>query len=440
MYPRSAKRRKRKARKLGLRILQSGMAVSVLLMYTSGQIGSTYGEFKTSQEQISSIGLCSVFPGQIEQLLSEFSGHLSTLMELKSSLGSHSISGVYNTSVATGELSLTELDQAAGELSAELTQAGSEIDLLEKQLSFNGTVWQQILQEIGHAAAILHKLGGYMVNLDPNCLEIRDAQFFDQLQESLHQSGILSESLAETLSGIMHYLGTIHDIGGSLPTGNPDRVLLRQDDYSFPAEEPILSFVTSAYQADSQVSPALLNTYEQMNSELTASKDTLSSTIHTLQERLAEIAEAKTALEDKAKAQQEEEERLALEKADKSRAEEAERLALEKQKAADEALKLKLEHEQAQNQPAATSLPDKSQPGEQPAPTAPVQDNPVPTASAAEVIAPTATPAPEILLPEATPDHEPGSEIPIPGTVMDGGQPAPTATPAPQSEPSKGGE
>ncbi|OMF84439.1 hypothetical protein [Paenibacillus sp. FSL R7-0337] len=438
MYPRSAKRRKRKTRKLGLRILQSGMAVSVLLMYTSGQIGSTYGEFNTSQEQISSIGLCSVFPGQIEQLLSEFSGHISTLMELKASLGSHSISGVYDASIATGELSLAELDQAADELSSQLTQAGSEIDLLEKQLSFNGTVWQQILQEIGYAAAILHKLGGYMVNLDPNCLEIRDAQFFDQIQESLHQSGILSESLAETLSGIVQYLGSIHDIGGSLPTGNPDRVLLRQDDYSFPAEEPILSFVTSAYQADSQVSPALLAAYEQLNTELTASKDTLSSTIHTLQERLAEIADAKTALEDKAKAQQEEEERLALEKANKARAEEAERLAIEKQKAADEALKL--EHEQAQNQPPATSPPDKSQPVEEPAPEAPVQNTPVPTASAAEVIAPAATPAPEILLPEAAPDHEPGSEIPIPGTVMDGGQPAPAATPAPQTDTSKGGE
>ncbi|MEK4518862.1 hypothetical protein NSS64_26610 [Paenibacillus sp. FSL H8-0122] len=438
MYPRSAKRRKRKTKKLGLRILQSGMAVSVLLMYTSGQIGSTYGEFNTSQEQISSIGLCPVFPGQIEQLLSEFSGHLNTVIELKASLGSHSISGVYNTSVAAGELSLAELDQAADELSSELTQAGSEIDLLEKQLSFNGTVWQHILQEIGNAAAILHKLGGYMVNLDPNCLEIRDAQFFDKLQESLHQSGILSESLAETLSGIVQYLGSIHDIGGSLPTGNPDRVLLRQDDYSFPAEEPILTFVTSAYQADSQVSPALLATYEQLNTELTASKDSLSSTIHTLQERLTEIAEAKTTLEDKAKAQQEEEERLALVKADKARTEEAERLAIEKQKAADEALKLELEQEPAGNQPAATSLPDKSQPAEEPAPAAPVGDNPAPTASAAAEVIPTATPAPGLLLPEATPDLLPGSVIP--GTVMDGAQPAPTATPAPQSDTSKGGE
>lgn len=63
MYPRSAKRRKRKTRKLGLRILQSGMAVSVLLMYTSGQIGSTYGEFNTSQEQIRLHRAVLGFPG-----------------------------------------------------------------------------------------------------------------------------------------------------------------------------------------------------------------------------------------------------------------------------------------------------------------------------------------------------------------------------------------
>lgn len=97
LYPRSAKRRKRKYTKLGLRILQSGMAVSVLIMYTSNQIGSTYGEYNTSQEQITSIGLCSVFPGQIEQLLSEFSGHVRTIIELKSSLGSHIPSGNYTT-------------------------------------------------------------------------------------------------------------------------------------------------------------------------------------------------------------------------------------------------------------------------------------------------------------------------------------------------------
>ncbi|AIQ38971.1 hypothetical protein MKX70_03730 [Paenibacillus sp. FSL R7-0312] len=428
MYPRSAKRRKRKYTKLGLRILQSGMAVSVLIMYTSNQIGSTYGEYNTSQEQITSIGLCSVFPGQIEQLLSEFSGHVRTIIELKSSLGSHIPSGNYTTPPISEELSAEELDQVSSEISEQIRLASDTVNALDTQLSFNAGIWQQILQEIGSAAAILHQLGGYMVNLEPNCLEIRDAQFFEQLQEGLHQSGVLSESLTDTLTGIVHYLNTIHDLGGSLPTGNPDRVLLRQESFGFPAEEPIFSFMARAYNADPNVSSALQSSYDQLSAELTASRDNLSSTITTLQEQQVHIAEAKAALEEKAKA------------------EEAERLALEKQKQ-EEAEALKLEQEDTKNNPPATSIPGEDKTIEEPAIEAPEGEKPAPAPSPdAEVTAPPATPAPESPLPEATPAAEPTAELPDSGT--DTAQPTatatataiPTATPAPQSDISKGGE
>lgn len=428
MYPRSAKRRKRKYTKLGLRILQSGMAVSVLIMYTSNQIGSTYGEYNTSQEQNTSIGLCSVFPGQIEQLLSEFSGHVRTIIELKSSLGSHIPSGNYNTPPISEELSAEELDQVSSEISEQIRLASDTVSALDTQLSFNAGIWQQILQEIGSAAAILHQLGGYMVNLEPNCLEIRDAQFFEQLQEGLHQSGVLSESLTDTLTGIVHYLNTIHDLGGSLPTGNPDRVLLRQESFGFPAEEPIFSFMARAYNADPNVSSALQSSYDQLSAELTASRDNLSSTITTLQEQQVHIAEAKAALEEKAKA------------------EEAERLALEKQKQ-EEAEALKLEQEDTKNNPPATSIPGEDKTIEEPAIEAPEGEKPAPAPSPdAEVTAPPATPAPESPLPEATPAAEPTAELPDSGT--DTAQRAataiptaiPTATPAPQSDISKGGE
>ncbi|QUL55383.1 hypothetical protein KDC22_02040 [Paenibacillus tritici] len=433
MYPRSAKRRKRNTTKLGLRILQSGVAVSVLLMYTSNQIGSTYGEFHTTQEQISSIGLCSVFPGQIEQLLSEFSGHLRTITELKATLGSYSISGVYNTSLTASGLSLDELDQATGEISAQLLQASSEIAALGTKLSFNGTVWQQILQEIGSAAAILQQLGGYIVNLEPNCLEIRDAQFFEQMQENLHLSGILSESLTDTLTGIVNYLSTIHDIGGSLPTGNPDRVLLREATYGFPAEEPVLSLITQAYNAGTALSPELQATYGQFGTELTAAKDNLSSTVSTLQERLAEIAEAKTALLDKAKAVKEEDERLALEKA------KAEEAAAEARRLAEE---------QAKNTPRVSAAPDGNPSvGEPPLPAAsPEAEFTAPTIVPAvtPAVNPSTTSAPETLLPEANPADQPDKELN--GSVPDSGQPATavaaaaTATPSPESDTSKGGE
>ncbi|MEK5489597.1 hypothetical protein MKZ24_02530 [Paenibacillus sp. FSL R7-0297] len=428
MYPRSAKRRKRKYTKLGLRILQSGMAVSVLIMYTSNQIGGTYGEYNTSQEQITSIGLCSVFPGQIEQLLSEFSGHVRTIIELKSSLGSHIPSGNYTTPPISEELSAEELDQVSSEISEQIRLASDTVNALDTQLSFNAGIWQQILQEIGSAAAILHQLGGYMVNLEPNCLEIRDAQFFEQLQEGLHQSGVLSEFLTDTLTGIVHYLNTIHDLGGSLPTGNPDRVLLRQESFGFPAEEPIFSFMARAYNADPNVSSALQSSYDQLSAELTASRDNLSSTITTLQEQQVHIAEAKAALEEKAKA------------------EEAERLALEKQKQ-EEAEALKLEQEDTKNNPPATSIPGEDKTIEEPAIEAPEGEKPAPAPSPdAEVTAPPATPAPESPLPEATPAAEPTAELPDSGT--DTAQPTatatataiPTATPAPQSDISKGGE
>lgn len=404
------------------------MAVSVLIMYTSNQIGSTYGEYNTSQEQITSIGLCSVFPGQIEQLLSEFSGHVRTIIELKSSLGSHIPSGNYTTPPISEELSAEELDQVSSEISEQIRLASDTVNALDTQLSFNAGIWQQILQEIGSAAAILHQLGGYMVNLEPNCLEIRDAQFFEQLQEGLHQSGVLSESLTDTLTGIVHYLNTIHDLGGSLPTGNPDRVLLRQESFGFPAEEPIFSFMARAYNADPNVSSALQSSYDQLSAELTASRDNLSSTITTLQEQQVHIAEAKAALEEKAKA------------------EEAERLALEKQKQ-EEAEALKLEQEDTKNNPPATSIPGEDKTIEEPAIEAPEGEKPAPAPSPdAEVTAPPATPAPESPLPEATPAAEPTAELPDSGT--DTAQPTatatataiPTATPAPQSDISKGGE
>ncbi|AIQ27162.1 MULTISPECIES: hypothetical protein [unclassified Paenibacillus] len=429
MYPRSAKRRKRKYTKLGLRILQSGVAVSVLIMYTSNQIGSTYGEYNTSQEQNTSIGLCSVFPGQIEQLLSEFSGHVRTITQLKSSLGSHITSGNYNTPPVSEELSAEELDQISSEISEQIRLASDTVSALDTQLSLNAGIWQQILQEIGSAAAILHQLGGYMVNLEPNCLEIRDARFFEQLQEGLHQSGVLSESLTDTLTGIVHYLNTIHDFGGSLPTGNPDRVLLRQESFGFPAEEPIFSLMARAYNADPNVSPALQSSYDQLSAELTASRDNLSSTISTLQEQQVHIAEAKAALEEKAKA--EEAERLALEKA---KAEEAERDALEKQKQ---------ENDQTKNNPPAASIPGEDKTIDEPAIEAPEGEKPAPAPSPdAEVTAPPATPAPEANLPEATPAADSPGELPDSGT--DTAQPTatvtPTATPAPQSDTSKGGE
>lgn len=460
MYPRSAKRRKRKHRKLGLRMLQSGVAVSVLLLYTSSQIGSTYGGFNTTQEQKSSIGLCSVFPGEIERLLTEFSGHLRNLRELKASLQGYSVSGIYNFSFNNENNSEEQLSQAAADISAQLLQAGGELNALDTQLSRNDGVWQQILQETSRAADILHQLGGYMENLDPGCLEIRDIDFFGQIEESLQSSGILSESMNETLSGIMQYLNSIHDLGGSLPTGNPDRVLLLQEATGFRAGEPVPSVTTAVYGDDSGVAPELQATYSQLNAELTAAKDSLASAIRTLQQKQSEITEAQAALRDKAKTA--EEQRLALEKAQAEEA--AAEQAKQEQKAKEKA------EEQAQAGSAAptpsaapASTPPQALPtGEEapaaarPGPDSPTGGQPDPAQTPAPepqapAPAPSATPAgtahPGQLLPEAPEGsasvHDPSSGHPA-ATSAPASAPTPISVPAPSSAPpseiSKGGD
>ncbi|MBW4085486.1 hypothetical protein [Paenibacillus sp. S150] len=280
------------------------MALSVLFLYTSGQTGSTYGGFSSSGQQDSTLELCSVFPGQIEQLLSEFSGHIHSIIKLKASLAGRSPAGDTSLLPGTGSLSPDELDEAAAKTSGQIAAAHAEMATISGQLSFNSGVWQQILQEVSNAAAILKKIGGYMINLEPNCLEIRDEEAFRQLQPSALQSGVLSESLADTLNGIIDYLSSIHAIGSTLPDGNPDRIILRPGSSYFSAAEPFILFVAKAYQAAPGVSAGLQTAYEQLSKDLTAALEDLNTSISSLQKQQAQIAGAKAELLEKAQAEE----------------------------------------------------------------------------------------------------------------------------------------
>ncbi|GJM76981.1 hypothetical protein HMSSN036_91970 [Paenibacillus macerans] len=46
--------------------LQSGLIFSTLLLWTSQQVGTTFGEFTSVREDHSEIKACRVFPSQIE--------------------------------------------------------------------------------------------------------------------------------------------------------------------------------------------------------------------------------------------------------------------------------------------------------------------------------------------------------------------------------------
>lgn len=439
LYPRSARTRK-KRKQTGLRVLKSGVALSVLFLYTSNQIGSTYGEFTTNAKQDTAIGLCSVFPGQIESLLREFGGHLKTITELKASLKGHTVTGSFSSSPALDGLSLEELDQIAAETADHITRATSEIGVLDSQLGFNAGVWLKIMQEAASAARILVQIGSYLVSYEPNCLEIRDAEFFEELKATLGQSGVLSASLADNLTSIMNVLISIHKIGNALPADSPVNALLEPKFSALQSQESAVSFIARAYTPQADVSEELRFAYEQLNAEMTGAKTSLTAEIDSLRNQQAQISEAKARLLEQVR--KEEEERQA---AEKKKQEEAE-------KAKEEAGKPDKDTPKKDTPPAQGGEPVDKNGGGGSDPSAPATPAPSATPEAQENEetktaegdnAPTSTPT-EVPAAQAAPEASPAVTPTGESTAAAAPAPAPTASPAPvstsDSDPSKGGE
>lgn len=327
LRPRSAKRRPKRKRQIGLRVLQSGMAVSVLFLYTSQQVGNTYGGFGATTQATSTISFCEVFPNSIKGLLTELKDHIEKATALKGSLQSYAPSGSLSDVSGIEGMSLDELDVAAQEISSQISALQSQIDGVNEQLATNSQIWNEINSELNAAAAVLFQIGGYMTSLDSNCLEIKDEQFFSELQNSLNQSGVISESLNASLNGVIQYLNSIHDIGlpfASVVTsdvyGQPE---LRNEAFQQP-----FPYLIAFSQPAGNISSELTSTYENLNTEMNGLKESATSGISTLQSQLQLISQTREqqleALEKarlEALEQAKKEERLALEKKEKQEAE-----------------------------------------------------------------------------------------------------------------------
>ncbi|WP_313639021.1 hypothetical protein [Paenibacillus sp.] len=299
-----------------------------MFLYTSQQVGSTYGGFGATTQATSTISFCEVFPNSIKGLLSELKDHVESAVALKGSLQSYTLSGSLSDVSGIEGMSLDELDVAAQEISTQISALQSQIDGVNEQLASNSQIWNDINSELNAAAAVLFQIGGYMTSLDSNCLEIKDEQFFSDLQNSLNQSGVLSESLNASLNGVIHYLSSIHDIGlpfASVVTSD----VYGQLELSNRAFQQPLPFLIAFNQPAGNISSELTSTYESLNTEMNGLKESATSGISNLQSQLQLISQTRDQqLEALEKARLEaleqakkEEERLALEKKEKQEAE-----------------------------------------------------------------------------------------------------------------------
>ncbi|OKQ00096.1 hypothetical protein A3849_02605 [Paenibacillus sp. P46E] len=366
----------------------------MLLLYASGQIGSTYGGFNGTAETVSTIGFCKVFPDSIKQLLSELNEHLNTAEALKATLKGYSSPSGLTGITGIGSMSLEELEIAEKEISKQVADLHSDLIAIEGQKAANTGIWNGIQAEINAAAAVLAQIGGYMIDLDPNCLEIRDKEFFDGLQNSLSQNSVLSESFAASIAAIVHYLEAIQNGNTPLSITVNEAVYSPLD--SIPEEPSQLFPIIAAFgQSPGELSVELVSTYDKLDAELNSAKDTATAGISGLEQQQQLIAQTRSKrLEEIEKARQEE---LA-----KAKKEEEAKLALEKQKKED-AEKAKAELK-ATPEPEAVSAAAPDEP-EASATPAPAGDNQITPPNGDVTVAPTQEPQatePPITGPEMT--------------------------------------
>ncbi len=261
------------------------MAITVLFLSTSQQVGSTYGGFNDNAQTDITIGLCEIFPGSIKQMLAEFKEHVNKAVALKDSLKSYPISESFSGVSGIEGMSLEDLEIAEQEIAAQIAALQLNVSGVNEQLATNSQIWNEINNELNAAATALLPIGGYMSYLDSNCLEIKDQQFFQELQSNLNQSGVISESLNASLNGIIRYLTSINSPGIPFYTGVTSDVYGQMELGEGALLQPFPSVVTFQ-PPTSNISSSLISSYEGLNTEMISFKEAASAGFAQLQDQL----------------------------------------------------------------------------------------------------------------------------------------------------------
>ncbi|MGG3455270.1 hypothetical protein [Paenibacillus rhizolycopersici] len=227
--------------------LQSGLILSTLLLWTSQQVGTTFGEFTSVREDNSEIKACRVFPSQIESQLALLAEHLERAASLKGKLIGATLTraaidtttpisapvlpdtvapapqadpsatdAVFSGGDESGSSEVIadfsaslQMEAAADGLSTRISELNATIQQLQQQLALNQSIWQELVQELAAATAVIHGLMTSLNDLEPNCAEITQTTLLDRIADLLKGSGLLSGPLRGTLQEILSYLRSI---------------------------------------------------------------------------------------------------------------------------------------------------------------------------------------------------------------------------------------
>lgn len=268
-----------------VKLLQSGLILSTLILWTSQQVGTTFGGFTSVREDNLEIKACQVFPSQIESQLSLLAEHLERAASLKGRL-----------------MSATDLDYADGEgasafkvssrleaadLSERIGELNAMIQQLEQQKALNQSIWQELLQELTAASALIHELLTSLNGLEPNCAKLSQTTLLDRITDLLKPHGLFSDPLSGTLQEILNYLRSVYQLGLITPD------TFEADSYAaFASAQPFDGRI--AVDGD-PVGGELLAYFESVQASLQSAIAGLTADISSLEAQRAQLlAEAKS--------------------------------------------------------------------------------------------------------------------------------------------------
>lgn len=242
------RKRKQQRHKTMTAILQSSLLISSLLIYSTKQIGTTYGEFNSTQDAEGYLQTCRVFPGKIEELLSTVSGHLELAAVHKAKIAPITVTWqVYgNPAVAyeldpvppsvtdnvysvtdnvygeeSGALSPTVTDDVYGSggrgghsdrWEQQLSELASQLQALQLQFDANQLALNLITSEITEGDRQLHELLLMLEDLHSNCAEIGNIWLLDELSR-LSKQELLSLSMQQQIDAAVFYLRKVSESG-----------------------------------------------------------------------------------------------------------------------------------------------------------------------------------------------------------------------------------
>lgn len=300
--PTVCKRRKPRQKPL----LKTLLLLSGLLLYLPGQIGTTYGEFSSFSDTAFTVQACPVFPGVIENGLSEMHAHFRNASALTSQLQLLTPSSFFEPAMDTPDtaapvlnssatdatylepeldllsrLSLFELESAAENTSLKISILQVKISEMNDRLASSAASFHELKYELASGSASLNHMIRLISDIPANCARISGMGLLKELELFSDSDTPLSPQLSASLADLIEYLRQVYDAGiavQNVPNSLTNQLGSAKDYYPMPREA-----------TGDAVSQELLQCYEASQRSLEAELRDSTAELRILKSRLSAI-------------------------------------------------------------------------------------------------------------------------------------------------------